>query len=173
LLDWRLDQDQDWAMPVSIYEKLMERALNLLSYKPRSIEELRSRLLEKEWAEEAAADQVIARLKELGYLNDEQFALSFATSRLNTKPIGPTRLRRDLQQKKLAKETVEEAINEIYSTQSEEELIDRALEKRIRLRGCPSTRQDSKKLFDYLLRRGFNYELVLRKVRELGKDDIQ
>ena len=155
-------------MPVSIYEKLMERALNLLSYKPRSSEELRGRLREKDWAEEEAVNQVLARLEELGYLNDEQFALSFATSRLSAKPLGPTRLRRDLQQKKLPPETVEETISEIYATQSEEELIDRALEKRIRLRGRPATRQEAKKLFDYLLRRGFNYDLVLRRLRELG-----
>lgn len=157
-------------MPVSIYEKLMERALNLLSYKPRSVAELRGRLLEKEGAEEEAVDRVIARLEELGYLNDEQFALSFAASRLSAKPLGPTRLRRDLQQKKLARETVEETLNEIFSTNSEEELIDRALEKRIRLRGRPGTRQESKKLFDHLLRLGFNYDLALRKVRELGNE---
>jgi regulatory protein len=167
LTDWP-DRGQDYKMPVSIYEKLMERALNLLSYRSRSSEELRGRLLEKDWADEAAVNQVIERLEELGYLNDEQFAINFATSRLNSRPLGPTRLRRDLQQKKLAKETVDDAINEIYSTQSEEELIDRAIEKRIRLRGCPATRQESKKLCDHLLRRGFSYDLVLRKVRELG-----
>jgi regulatory protein len=155
-------------MAVELYEKLMERALRLLSYKPRSIEELRGRLLEKDWADEAAVNQVIARLKELGYLNDEQFAITFATSRLTAKPLGPTRLRRDLQRKKLPRQTVENTIDEAYELQSEEELIDRALDKRIRLRGRPSTRQESKKLFDYLLRRGFNYDLVLRKVRELG-----
>jgi regulatory protein len=155
-------------MAVSTYEKLMERALRLLSYKPRSIEELRGRLLEKDWADEAAVDQVIARLEELGYLNDEQFAITFATSRLTSKPLGPTRLRRDLQRKKLPMQTVENTIDEAYSMQSEEGLIDRAIDKRIRLRGRPSTRQESKKLFDYLLRRGFNYDLVLRKVRELG-----
>jgi regulatory protein len=155
-------------MTLSIYEKLMERALRLLSFKPRSIEELRGRLLEKDWADEAAVDQVIARLKELGYLNDEQFAISFATSRLTAKPLGPTRLRRDLQRKKLSRQTVEDTIDKAYAMQSEEELIDRAIDKRIRLRGRPSTRPESKKLFDYLLRRGFAYDLVLRKVRELG-----
>jgi regulatory protein len=155
-------------MALSTYEKLMERAFRLLSYKPRSIEELRGRLLEKDGADEEAVDHVIARLAELGYLNDEQFAILFATSRLTTKPLGPTRLRRDLQRKKLPAQTVENTIEEAYSMQSEEELIDRAIDKRIRLRGRPSTRQESKKLFDYLLRRGFNYDLVLRKVRELG-----
>lgn len=155
-------------MTVSIYEKLLERAFRLLAYKPRSIEELRGRLLEKDWADETAVNQVIARLEELGYLNDRQFAISFATSRLAAKPLGPIRLRRDLQRKKLPLETVENTIDETYSIQSEEELIDRAIDKRIRLSGCPETRKESKKLFDYLLRRGFKHDLVLRKIRELG-----
>ena len=47
----------------------------------------------------------------------------------------------------------------------EEELIDRAIEKRMRLRGRPQTRAETKSLFDHLLRQGFSYELVMRKVR--------
>ncbi|MCI0336077.1 MAG: RecX family transcriptional regulator [Acidobacteria bacterium] len=155
-------------MAATPYEKTLERALKLLSYKPRSVAELRERLLEKEWADETTVDQVIARLRELGYLNDEQFALSYATSRLNTKPLGRTRLRRDLQRKKLPTQTVENTLDEAYNMQSEEDLIERAIDKRLRLKGPPSTRQESKKLFDYLIRRGFSYDLVLCKLREIG-----
>ncbi len=156
-------------MAATIYEKIMERALRLLSYQPRSVEELRGRLLEKDWADETSVDQVIARLKELGYLNDEQFAASYATSRLTTKPLGRKRLRRDLQRRKLSSQTVENALDEAYTEQSEEDLIERAIKKRLRLKGAPTTREDAKKLFDYLMRRGFSYDLTLRKVREIGK----
>jgi regulatory protein len=151
------------------YEKTFERALNLLSYKPRSLAEMRARLMEKDWAEEAVVDQVIARLEELGYLNDEEFAANFANSRLTAKPIGRSRMRRDLQRKKLPSETVENALDEAYEQQSEEELIDRAISKRVRLKGAPATREEAKRLFDYLVRRGFSYDLVIRKVREAGK----
>jgi len=155
-------------MAKTSYERTFERAINLLSYKPRSLAEMRSRLLEKDWAEESVVDQVIDRLKELGYLNDEQFAANYANSRLTAKPLGRTRLRRDLQQKKLSSETVENALDDAYEQQSEEELIARAIDKRIRLKGAPTTREETKKLFDYLIRRGFNYDLVIRKVREAG-----
>jgi regulatory protein len=155
-------------MAKTAYERTFERAINLLSYKPRSQAEMRARLLEKDWAEESVVDQVIARLKELGYLNDEQFAANFASSRLTAKPLGRTRLRRDLQRKKLSSETVENALDEAYEQQSEEELITRAIDKRIRLKGAPTTREEAKKLFDYLIRRGFGYDLVIRKVREAG-----
>lgn len=169
----RLDEARrklhDSVMAKTLYEKTFERALNLLSYKPRSLAEMRSRLMEKDWAEEAVVDQVIARLEELGYLNDEQFAANFASSRLTAKPIGRTRLRRDMQRKKLPSETIESALDEAYDQQSEEELIERAINKRIRLKGVPTTREETKKLFDYLIRRGFSYDLVIRKAREAGK----
>jgi regulatory protein len=157
-------------MANTLYEKIMERAFKLLSYKPRSVAELRGRLLEKDWADEATVDQVISRLQELGYLNDEQFAASYATSRLNLKPLGRTRLRRDLQRKRLPATTVESALDEAYTEQSEEELIDRAIDKRMRLKGAPKSTDETKKLFDYLIRRGFGYDLVLRKIRQIGKD---
>src|SRR5262245_42908261 len=147
----------------------MERALRLLSYKPRSVAEMRGRLLEKDWTDGPAVDRVIARLEELGYLNDEQFAANFASSRLTAKPLGRVRLRRDLASKKLSSQTVENALDEAYDQQSEEALIQRAVDKRLRAKGAPKTPEETKKLFDYLMRRGFNYDLVRRKIREIGQ----
>ncbi len=156
-------------MAATPYEKTMERALKLLSFKPRSITELHERLLEKEWAEESTVDQVISRLIELRYLDDEQFATSYASSRLAVRPLGRTRLRRDLQRKKLPNEITEQTLDQLYDGNAEEELIDRAIAKRLRLKGAPTTPEAAKKLFDYLMRRGFSYDLVRRKIREAAK----
>ncbi|MFN7948131.1 MAG: regulatory protein RecX [Blastocatellia bacterium] len=153
------------------YEKTLARAFRLLAAKPRSEAVLRERLLEKAWAEAEIVDRVINRLKELGYLNDEQFAASYATSKLTTKPLGRTRLRRDLHRKKVSSQAAEQALDEVYAERSEEELIDKAIAKRIRLRGRPQTREETKKLFDYLLRLGFGYDLVIRKVKDVGRTD--
>jgi len=51
-------------------------------------------------------------------------------------------------------------------------LIDRAVEKRVRLRGRPSTRAENKSLFDHLLRLGFAYDLVIRKVRAASAANV-
>ncbi len=153
------------------YERTMKRAFNLLSAKPRSTVELRTRLLEKEWAEAEVVERAIARLQELGYLNDEQYATQFAHARLTAKPIGRARLRQDLRRKKISSADAEQVLAEVYTAEREAELIEQAIAKRLRLRGNPTTREESKKLFDYLLRLGFGYELVIRKVREAGKLD--
>jgi regulatory protein len=154
-----------------LYERVMKRAFNLLSAKPRSIAELRERLLEKSWAEKESVERAIARLMELGYLNDQQYAEQFANSRLTVKPIGKTRLRRDLQRKKLSPTVINQAVENVYDMHDEEALIEQAIAKRTRLRGKPTTREESKKLLDHLLRQGFSYDLAMRKVRAAGKVD--
>ncbi len=159
-------------MQDKLYEKTIKRAFNILSAKPRGIAEMRTRLLEKEWATEEIVERVINRLCELEYLNDEKFAVQFANSKLITKPLGASRLRRDLQRKKLSSTVITQALENVYTEKPEDELIEIALAKRLRLKGKPTTREESKKLFDYLLRLGFKYDLVIRKVREAGKVDI-
>ena len=152
--------------------RTLQRAVKLLAAKPRSVAELRERLLEREWTDEAAADYAVAKLTEYGYLNDEQFALSFAQSRVRQKPVGRQRLARDLKNKKLDPETAEHALEKVFEETPEDTLLDEAVARRVRLRGKPTTREESKSLFDHLLRRGFSIDLVINKVRALSASAI-
>ena len=149
-------------------QKTFDRAVNLLTYKPRSVKELRERLLEKEWTNAEIVDSVIEKLKEYNYLDDEQFAKSFAASQIRQKPIGKRVLKQKLAMKKLDKETVDEALEKAFEEMPEEEIIERAIAKRLRLKGKPKTREDAKKFYDYLLRQGFSYDLVSNKMREIA-----
>ncbi len=167
-----IEEEQKKARPPRVIDaekaraRTLQRAVKLLAAKPRSIEELRERLLEKGWADEAAADYALAKLKEYGYLDDERFAFGFASYRVKQKPVGRQRLARDLKTRKVSKETADAALELVYQETPEEELIARAIEKRVRLRGRPTTRQETKSLYDHLLRLGFSYDLIIRKVRE-------
>lgn len=149
------------------YDKVMARALKLLSVKSRTVAELRERLLERA-VSEAVVDEVLARLQEWGYLNDEQFAADYSASRLQLKPLGRRRLARELEQKQVPELIIETALDQAYERADEESLIDQAIQKRLRSRGYPRHRQDAKSLFDYLVRLGFDYELVRRKVRDVS-----
>jgi regulatory protein len=150
--------------------KTFERAVKLLTAKPRSVAELRERLLRGKGASEEIVNTVISRLEEYGYLNDERFAFSYATYKVKQKPIGRRRLERDLKFKKVASKVTDEVLEMVYAETSEEQLIDRAIAKRLRLRGRPKSRPEAKSLFDHLLRQGFPFELVSDKVRSLATD---
>ena len=147
--------------------RTFNRAIKLLTIKPRSVAELRERLLRGKDANKNVVETVIARLQEYGYLNDERFAFSYASLRVKQRPLGRRRLQRDLKLKKVANSVAEEALELVFAETPEEKLIDAAIEKRIRLRGRPKTRIEAKKLFDHLLRQGFQFELVSDKVRAL------
>ena len=151
--------------------KTFERAIKLLAAKPRSVAELRERLLRAKNTDEATVETVISRLSEYGYLNDERFAFSYASYKVKQRPIGRGRLERDLKFKKVDSGVANEALEMVYAETSEEELIDKALAKRLRIRGKPKNRNEVKSLFDHLLRQGFDFELVSDKVRSLTTDD--
>ena len=116
-------------------------------------------------------ETVIERLREYGYLDDARFAQSYASLRVQQRPIGRQRLQRDLWQKKIDKQTVDSALDQVFEQTPEDDLIDRAIAKRVRLRGRPNTREEAKKLFDHLLRQGFAFELVSDKVRAVLKSE--
>jgi SOS response regulatory protein OraA/RecX len=89
------------------------------------------------------------------------------------RPIGRNRLKRDLNFKKIDASVADEALNLVFGETPEEELIDRAIEKRIRLRGRPKNRMEAKNLFDHLLRQGFPFDLVSEKVRAVSQTDLE
>ena len=151
--------------------KTFERAIKLLAAKPRSVAELRERLQQGKNTDEEVVETVIARLREYGYLNDERFAFSYASYKVKQKPVGRRRLERDLKFKKVDSSVANEALDMVYCETPEEQLIDEAIAKRLRIRGKPKNRMEAKSLFDHLLRQGFDFELVSEKIRSLTTDD--
>jgi len=154
-------------------ERTMNRAVRLLAAKPRSIRELRERLLEKLWTNDEIVDGVIEKLKEYKYLDDEQFARDTALSKLRQKPQGKRRLQQTMSQKKLDKDVVQSAIADAFEKMPEDELIDLAITKRLRLKGKPETREDTKKFYDHLLRQGFGFDLIREKMASVAKRGIE
>ena len=150
--------------------KTFERAVKLLAAKPRSVAELRERLLRGKNTDEEIVETVIERLREYGYLNDERFAFSYASYKVKQKPVGRRRLERDLKFKKIDSGVVNEALEMVFTETPEEQLIDQAIAKRLRIRGKPKNRAEAKSLFEHLLRQGFEFELVSDKVRSLATD---
>ena len=158
--------------PAKARERTFQRAAKLLAAKSRSVAELRERLLGGAGANETIVDSVISRLCEYGYLDDARFAEGYASLRLRERPLGRRRLERDLWLKQIDKAVAEKALDAVFAEVPESEVIDRAIAKRVRLRGRPRTRAEAKSLFDHLLRQGFAFELVSEKVRAVSKAEL-
>ena len=157
--------------PEELRARTFQRAAKLLAAKPRSIAELRERLAER-CPSKAIIETVIARLREYGYLDDERYALTYASSKVRQQPVGRRRLERTLAMKKVDRSVAHEALDQVFAETPEADLIDRAIAKRVHLRGRPKTRAEAKSLFDHLLRQGFPFELVSEKVRAASSTDL-
>jgi regulatory protein len=136
-------------------ERAAERALDLLSYRPRSQAEVRRRLAQKGYGEEAIAE-ALERLSRSGLLDDRAFATYWVANRFQFNPRGVVALWQELRQKGVDGIVIDQVLAEY----DEEEAAARAAEAGARRLGGHDLAAFGRKLRDYLRRRGFTYALI-------------
>ncbi len=148
--------------------KLMERVMGLINIRARSEKEIRDylrtlsfkrKVKQKEEISDIAIDLLINKLKQKRLISDEDFARAWVESRQKNKKKGKVAIKQELYQKGIAKEIIEE-IMEKTSQDSEEVLAEQAILKRIRLWEKLENLEFKKKALEYLLRKGFEYEVA-------------
>ena len=90
---------------------MMEAAAAFLAVRPRSVGETRRRLRHLGYRDELV-EQVLARLVEVGYLDDEAFARAWVESRDRARPRGEAALRRELSLKGIDRAVVDVVLEE-------------------------------------------------------------
>lgn len=134
-----------------------DRALAFLSYRPRSVREVRDRLY-RHGVEPDIIDAVLARLAGWGYVGDESFAAYWVENRTANQPRGKRLIEQELRRKGVGREAIAVALNgaEINEPDAVVELARARLE---RLRGLDlATRR--RRLIAFLARRGYEYDTV-------------
>jgi regulatory protein len=136
-------------------EVARDRALNFLSYRPRSSEEVRRNLREKEFAEQTI-ETVIERLTGAGLLDDAAFARYWVDNRERFEPRSRRALRYELSQKGVPDAAIQAALDDL----DEEDAAYRAASARLRRYARADEEMFRKRLGDFLARRGFGYGIV-------------
>lgn len=149
------DEDIAHLKALDEIEVAHERALNFLSYRPRSTKEVRDRLREKSLSD-PAIDMVIERLEKAGLLDDHSFARYWVENRQQFNPRGGQALRHELKQKGISDEIIKDVIAET----DEESAAYRAAQKRLRRYAQADEQTFRKRLGDFLARRGFSYSII-------------
>jgi regulatory protein len=152
---WLSDEEVAELTSVDGLERAHGRALDYLSYRPRSEAELRDYLLEKEFPE-SVVEEVLARLNRVGLVDDAEFARSWIDNRARFRPRGGRMLRYELQQKGVASETIEEALDDYDELAAVRKV---AQEQARRLRHLPPDKF-RRRLYARLARRGFSSGLI-------------
>ena len=149
-------------------QQAVERAINYLSFRPRSQEEVRRYLRKKETPPEII-EAVLERLQRLDYLDDRSFASFWVENRERFNPRGSQALRNELRMKGVEREIVEEMVDDEH----DDELALRAASRKAALL-LQTPEMDfatfRNRLGGFLQRRGFSYAIVARVVRNLWQE---
>jgi regulatory protein len=138
----------------------MARALNFLAYRARSEKEVRDRLRRLGYGEETVGG-VVGRLRELGYLDDEDFARLAA--REKARRYGPRRVSAELRRSGVDAEVAQGAVEEAFAGGSESEQARYVAARRYNRGGSTA---EARRVYGFLMRRGYSAEVCAEVARE-------
>jgi regulatory protein len=143
-------------------ERAYERALNFLSYRPRSEAEVRRNLRKKD-VEEAVIETVVDRLMRAGLLDDREFARYWVENRLRFKPRGSRALRHELREKGVSDSVIADALANLDEETAARQVAEIGAHRLSQL----GPRDFRRKLVAYMARRGFSYAVSEPLVEEM------
>lgn len=143
-------------------------AINYVSYRMRSMLEMRTYLKGKEM-EETAIDQVIDRLVLEKVLNDEEFANAYVKDRMNFTSKGPTLIAKELQEKGVSFEIANRAALQ-YSEEQQFAKAIKWVEREFNKKSKHSYRKRQEQLTYKLLQKGFTNDVVTDVMREVSRE---
>ena len=140
-------------------------ALRFLKSRPRSIGELKEKLKLKGFSRDEIETTVLD-LTASGFLDDRAFTKSWIRYRL-ARPFGFRRIIAELKDKGIDQETIEQAITEVKGELNPESMaVDLAQRRWQRLPDLDPAKK-KKRVMDFLLRRGFEADIVLKVLKKL------
>ncbi|MEP0549169.1 MAG: RecX family transcriptional regulator [Rhodothermales bacterium] len=151
--------------------KAKAAALDYIAYQARTEQEVRQKLTRKGFAE-PIAEEAVARMRELGYLDDVAYARAYARGRLSGRGHGPQRIRADLMRRGIARPTIDAVLDDLVETDDlRETALHHGRKRWIRLQREDDPYKRRKKLSDFLMRRGYDFDLIRSVVETLEAEE--
>lgn len=146
------------------YARARAAALRLLKVRPRSEGELRRSLRSRE-VEPAVLERLIEDLKRGGHVDDRLFARLWATEKLRGGVTGRRRVVAELRARQIDPRTAEDETDGAYSYDEEREAARQlAVRRAARMAGLSEDAR-KRRLYEHLLRRGFDSEVAAEATR--------
>ncbi len=146
--------------------QVFDAALNLLTYRPRSVSELRGRLLRKSF-DPTLVEEALERLKNQKVVDDQEFAQFWVENRQSYRPRGGRLLQAELRSKGVEREIIDSVLP---GPEEEESSAYRVGQQRARSLKGLEWREFRQRVGDHLVRRGFGYETAASVARRLWNE---
>ncbi len=147
--------------------KAVEQGIGLLSYRPRSIHEVRTALAKKQDAH--VIEGAIERLVTMGYLDDVAFARFWIENRSAFKPLSSRALRYELREKGVA----DDIINTLLADVGDEDAALKAAQSQLRKHRGKTRQTFRDQMNNFLQRRGFSYGVANTIVKQLQESLLE
>lgn len=136
-----------------------DKAVNLLAFKDRTVQEIKQKLVEKGYSSEEV-EEAVEKLSYYGYLNDQNYTISYIKD--NTSKKGKKLIMNELSHKGIDKNIV----NDMYDSidVDEERVIDEMMNRRFKEMDL-SDEKSYRKVVGFFLRRGFGYDNIKKVIR--------
>ncbi len=136
--------------------------LNFLSYRPRTVKEVRDRLYKYEVRDKMKQDSLITRLQSQGYLDDLKFATWFVESRNSHRPRSRRMLTQELQLKGISRDIIEQLGSDMTD---ESKSMGELIRKKFGGGGVRLDPKEKQKVYGYLSRQGFAWDKIVEVVK--------
>lgn len=157
-------------MPDSeIQKQALVVALRLLASTPKSRHQLSDRLMEKGFPQ-TVIQAVLDQLESQNILSDRRYAQDIATRFTMVKPSGRQRIAFELKRKGISASIREEVLEQLDPEGEIQAAREVAKAKWDRLSKLPEESR-KKKVYDFVIRRGFDFQTVRMVVDELLREE--
>ena len=143
-------------------DEIKRKLENYCVYQDRCHKEIEQKMREYNLIPEAKEMLLLSLMKD-NFLNEERFAKSYARGKFRIKSWGKQRIIRELKFRDISAYNIKTALKEI----NEEEYIAtvyRITENRNEVISEPNIYKRKKKLIDFLIRKGYEYDLIFRTI---------
>ena len=158
--------------------QLYMSAQRALMRRAHSIHEMKQHL-ERRADNKDLIPPIIARLRELNYLDDAKYALNYASQHVKIRRQGRFRIARELRARGVPDRYIEEAIATVFAETDEPALVRARLKRRLaalnRKSGEANPPLDQKKiasLYRNLLTAGFSADTIRAELKRITKGDL-
>jgi len=141
------------------------KLMQYCAYRDRSQKEVEDKLLEMRMIP-AAREEIIIKLMQEDFLNEERFARSFVRGKFRIKKWGRYKIQQELKARDISSPIIKLAMTEIEESVYTTTLYELA-EKKLNLLSEEDKFKLKKKLGDYLIRKGYESSLVYEVTEDL------
>ena len=145
---------------------IKEYLIRLLGRRDHASHELRLKGMKKSYDSDIL-NEIISELEDNGYLNNLAFAQKYAHDKFRFNEWGPNRIRIELIKKQIDKQIIEDVLDKEINRNEVVESIERLILKKKPSLLRTSEEKRRKKIFDYLFRKGYDSNVILKEIDRL------